>query len=87
VALPQPTLAPVAVPSECAAYRGVIDHLASCDRLPASTRDNLRAVYERDAATWAAIAADSPEGGARLAEHCATSAKAITDTVAATCGW
>src|SRR5215467_5537172 len=43
------------LPAECNDYKAAVDKLASCDKLPAASRDALKQSYETLSKTWANV--------------------------------
>lgn len=82
-----PAAAPVAageLPTECTAYKAAIDKLASCDKLPAASRDALKQAYDAASTQWANLPAEQKT---TLATGCKAAVDAIEQTAAQTCGW
>ena len=83
--------APVAatgdLPAECADYKGMIEKLASCEKLPPQSRDALKAGFDQMSASWKDVGAMPAEAKAQMATACKTGADALKQTAAAACGW
>jgi hypothetical protein len=45
--------AAAALPTECADYKAAVEKLATCDKLPAATRDTLKKSFDAAEKTWA----------------------------------
>jgi hypothetical protein len=68
------------LPAECNDYKAAIEKLATCDKLPAETRDALKKAYEQTSTAWASVPA---EGRAALATSCKSAADAVAQSAAA----
>ena len=75
---------PGGMPAACNDYKAVIDKLASCDKLDASTRDALRQAYAQLSAGWASL---PPEAKPGVAATCKTALEAATRAAKSACGW
>jgi hypothetical protein len=73
-----------ALPAECNDYKAAVDKVATCDKLPAETRDQLKKAFDTTSATWASLA---PEAKAGLAPSCKAALDAVTTAAKTTCGW
>jgi hypothetical protein len=84
-ATPAPPLTGGDFPAACAEYRETIQKLARCgDALPASTRDGLQSMFDRQWATWEKL----PEKDkAELATICKGASDGVKAAASAACGW
>ena len=74
------------LPAECNDYKAAVDKLASCDKLPAASRDALKQSYETLSKTWANVPADDA-GKKAMADGCKAGADAVKTSAAKICGW
>ncbi len=72
------------LPADCNDYKAAIDKLASCDKLPAETRDQLKKAFETTSSAWASL---TPEAKAGLGPSCKTALDAVNTAAKTTCGW
>ena len=72
------------LPMECVDYKAAIDRLASCDKLPAATKDSLKKAYDQQAASWTSTPADQKD---KLGPSCKASVDAVNAAAKLTCGW
>lgn len=75
----QPAAAAGDLPKECADYKAAVDKLATCEQLPAETRESLKKAYEQTSAAWANVPA---EGKAALATACKSATDAVNQSAA-----
>jgi len=68
------------MPAECGEWRDAVAKLASCEKLPAQSRDQLKTAYETAAAGWANLPAD---GKAAVAQACKGGVEAVKQAAAA----
>jgi hypothetical protein len=74
------------LPAECNDYKASIDKLASCDKLPAASRDALKTSFEAQSKAWANVPADDA-AKKTMADSCKTANDAVKTAAAKTCGW
>ena len=74
------------LPAECNDYKAAVEKLASCDKLPAASRDALKQSYETLSKTWANVPADDA-GKKAMTDGCKAGADAIKNSAAKICGW
>jgi hypothetical protein len=72
------------LPAECNDYKAAIEKLASCDKLPQATRDQMKSAFDTASASWGGMPA---EAKASLKDACKAGADAVTNAAKATCGW
>jgi hypothetical protein len=70
------------LPGECGEWKDAISKLASCEKLPAQSRDALKQAYEAASTGWANVPA---EGKAAVAQACKAGVEAVKQAAAA-CG-
>ena len=68
------------LPPECAEYQKVIDKLATCDKVPADTRDTFKKAFDQAKSAWANIPA---EAKATVAKACKSASDSVTAAIAA----
>lgn len=72
------------LPAECNDYKGMIEKLANCDKMPQASRDALKQAFDQASTAWASVPAD---GKAALASGCKAAADGLKQTAASVCGW
>ena len=72
------------LPAECNEWKGAVEKLASCDKLPQQARDALKNAFDQASASWASMPA---EAKANLATACKAGTDAVMQSAKATCGW
>lgn len=75
------------LPAECAEYKGMMEKLASCEKMPQQSRDALKQGFDAMSASWANTAAMPPEAKKAMADGCKQGAEALKTAAAAQCGW
>ncbi|MBA3394108.1 MAG: hypothetical protein H0T89_15785 [Deltaproteobacteria bacterium] len=75
------------LPAECAEYKGMMEKLASCEKMPQQSRDALKQGFDAMSASWANAAAMPPEAKQAMADGCKQGAEALKTAAAAQCGW
>ncbi len=72
------------MPTECVDYKAAFDKLATCDKIDAATRQQLKQTYDTQSATWANLQ-DDAKGDA--AASCKAALDAINAAAKTPCGW
>jgi hypothetical protein len=72
------------LPKECEDYGAVIERLATCDKMPAQSRDALRNAYREASAGWKNL---PPDVKANLATACKAGRDAVFESGKSLCGW
>ena len=75
------------LPAECNEYKGMIDKLATCEKMPQQSRDALKQSYDAMAQGWANIGSMPAEAKTAMVDSCKKAADALKQAAAATCGW
>ena len=68
------------LPADCGEWRDAVAKLASCEKLPAPSRDQLKQAYETAAAGWTSLPAD---GKAAVAQACKAGVETVKQAAAA----
>ncbi len=58
------------LPQECADYKAAMEKYASCDKVPAATKDAMKQGFEAQSAAWANIGAMPADAKAQMATGC-----------------
>jgi hypothetical protein len=69
------------LPAECAEYKAAIEKLATCDKLPAASKDGLKTSWTAIETSLAGAAV--PEAKAAVASGCKTAAESLKTTASA----
>jgi hypothetical protein len=83
----EPAAAGGDLPAECNEYKGMIEKLASCDKLPQQSRDALKQGYETMAQGWTNVGAMPEESKTAMADACKKGTESVKAAAAAMCGW
>jgi hypothetical protein len=75
------------LPASCTEYKGMIEKLASCDKMPQANRDALKQGYDAMAQGWANIGAMPPEAKKAMEDACKQGTDALKQAAGAMCGW
>jgi hypothetical protein len=79
---PPPPQAAGDLPAPCTDYKGLIDQLAACQKVPAETRDGLRKAFEQSWTSWEKAADKST-----IERECRAAADNLRAAAGAACGW
>jgi hypothetical protein len=75
------------LPASCTDYKGMIEKLASCDKMPQQSRDALKQGYDAMAQGWANIGSMPPEAKKAMEDACKQGSDALKQAAGAMCGW
>ena len=75
------------LPAECTEYKGMIEKLASCDKMPQQSRDALKQSYDAMSQGWANVGAMPAEAKKAMADGCKQGTEALKTAAGAMCGW
>ncbi len=75
------------LPKECADYKAAMDKLASCEKMPAATKDGLMQGFKAMSEGWANVANLPPEAVKAMTDGCKKSGDALTAAAKTICGW
>lgn len=70
------------LPTECVVYEQLAGKLATCDKLPQTTRDAMKQAFETSKATW-----PGNTNKVALGAICQAAAASLKQAAAAACGW
>ncbi len=68
------------LPPECAEYQKAIDKLATCDKVPADTRDTFKKAFDQAKSAWANLPAESKD---TVAKACKSAGDSVNAAIAA----
>ena len=75
------------LPTECNEYKGMIEKLASCEKMPQQSRDALKQGYDAMSQGWANIGSMPAEAKKAMADGCKQGTDALKQAAGAMCGW
>ena len=75
------------MPAECNDYKAAMEKLATCDKMPAASKDALKQSYDAMSAGWANVAGMPAEAKKAMADGCKQGADALMQTGKSVCGW
>lgn len=75
------------LPQECQDYKGAMEKLAACDKMPQASKDALKQGYDAMSQGWANISSLPPEAKKAMADGCKQGTDALMQSGKALCGW
>jgi hypothetical protein len=66
------------LPAECNDYKAAVEKLASCDKLPQATRDQMKQAFDTASTAWKDVGSLPAEAKKALSDGCKTAADAVT---------